>query len=191
MILMGSVGVMTTVAYFFIGLENALLLGVLAALAEVIPLIGPALGAIPALLVAAMTGDLTKVALVAIVYIVIQIIEGNVLVPIVMRNTIGISPFLVILSVLIGGAAGGFAGALLAVPIAAVGEILIEGFQTREVPVAQDPLAAEAIAGRSPDDDEDDDGDAADEEASEAGVAAPIGSLAAATNLQGRPPPNG
>jgi hypothetical protein len=78
---------------------------------------------------------------VAGVYVVIQLVEGNVLVPLVMRNTIGISPFLVILSVLIGGAAGGFAGALLAVPIAAAGEVLIEGLQAREVPVAQDASA--------------------------------------------------
>ena len=74
-------------------------------------------------------------------YLVLQLIEGNVLVPLVMRNTIGISPFLVILSVLIGGAAGGFVGALLAVPIVAAGEVLIEGLQAREVPIAQDPNA--------------------------------------------------
>ena len=59
-----------------------------------------------------------------------------------MRNTVGISPFLVILSVLVGAAAGGFVGALLAVPIAATGEVLIEGLQAREVPVAQDPTSA-------------------------------------------------
>jgi len=187
---MGTIGLGTTVAYTLLGVPAALLLGLFSALAEAIPIVGPLIGAIPAILVAATVSPQLALT-VAVVYLVLQIIEGNVLVPIVMRNTIGISPFLVILSVLIGGAAGGFAGALLAVPIAAVGEILIEGFQTREVPVAQDPLAAEAIAGRSPDDDEDDDGDAADEEASEAGVAAPIGSLAAATNLQGDRPPNG
>ena len=56
-----------------------------------------------------------------------------------MRNTVGISPFLVMLSVLAGAAAGGFVGALLAVPIAATAEILLEGLQAREVPVAQDP----------------------------------------------------
>ena len=110
---------------------------------------------------------------VAGVYVVLQIIEGNVLVPIVMRNTIGISPFLVIISVLIGGAAGGFAGALLAVPIAAVGEILIEGFQRREVPVAQDPLAMDAIAGRAA---EPDDGDDDDEARGPDATAVPAGS---------------
>ena len=59
-----------------------------------------------------------------------------------MRNTVGISPFLVIFSVLVGAAAGGFVGALLAVPIAATVEILLEGLQAREVPVAQDPASA-------------------------------------------------
>jgi predicted PurR-regulated permease PerM len=118
------------------------LLGLLAALAEAIPIVGPLLGAIPAVLVAATISPQLALA-VAGVYLVLQLIEGNVLVPVVMRNTTGISPFLVILSVLIGGAAGGFVGALLAVPIAAAGEVLIEGLQAREVPVAQDPSAVE------------------------------------------------
>jgi predicted PurR-regulated permease PerM len=77
------------------------------------------------------------------VYLVLQIIEGNVLVPLVMRNTVRISPFLVILSILVGAAAGGFVGALLAVPIAAMGEVVIEGLQAREVPVAQNPVAGD------------------------------------------------
>jgi len=109
---------------------------------EAIPIVGPLLGAIPALLVAATISPQLIVA-VAGVYLVLQLIEGNVLVPLVMRNTTGISPFLVILSVLIGGAAGGFLGALLAVPIAAAGEVLIEGLQARETPIAQDPTTAE------------------------------------------------
>ena len=109
---------------------------------EAIPIVGPLLGAIPAILVAATVSPELAVV-VALIYLVLQFVEGNVLVPIVMRNTIGISPFLVILSVLIGGAAGGFVGALLAVPIAAAGEVLIEGLQAREVPVAQDPTSGE------------------------------------------------
>jgi predicted PurR-regulated permease PerM len=160
LILMGAIGLGTSVAYTLLGVPAALLLGLFAALAEAIPIVGPLIGAIPAVLVAATVSPQLALA-VAGVYIVLQIIEGNVLVPIVMRNTIGISPFLVIISVLIGGAAGGFAGALLAVPIAAVGEILIEGFQRREIPVAQDPLAADAIAGRAAEADADDDDDKA------------------------------
>jgi predicted PurR-regulated permease PerM len=145
LILMSALGVATATAYSLLGVPSALLLGLLAALAEAIPIVGPFLGAVPAVLVAATISPQLALA-VAGVYLVVQLIEGNVLVPLVMRNTTGISPFLVILSVLIGGAAGGFVGALLAVPIAAAGEVLIEGLQAREVPVAQDPTVAESTA---------------------------------------------
>jgi predicted PurR-regulated permease PerM len=143
LILMGSVGAMTTVAYFIIGLEGALLLGVLAALAEAIPLIGPALGAIPALLVAAMTGDLSKVAIVAVVYLVIQVIEGNVLVPMVMRRTMAVPPFLVMTGILIGAAVGGVIGALLAVPLVAALLAVFERLQARETVVPAEPATAQ------------------------------------------------
>jgi predicted PurR-regulated permease PerM len=145
LILMSTIGIGTGIAYTLLGVPASLLLGLFAALAEAIPIVGPLIGAIPAVLVAATVSP--QLALVvAGVYLVLQIIEGNVLVPIVMRNTIGISPFLVIISVLIGGAAGGFAGALLAVPIAAVGEIVVEGLQARRVPVAQDPTSTSSDA---------------------------------------------
>ena len=142
LILMGTIGVATAIAYTLLGVPAGLLLGLLAALAEGIPIVGPLLGAIPAVLVAATVSPQLALMVLA-VYVVIQFVEGNILVPLVMRNTTGISPFLVILSVLVGGAAGGFVGALLAVPIAAAGEVLIEGLQAREVPVAQDPTGVE------------------------------------------------
>jgi predicted PurR-regulated permease PerM len=148
LILMGSIGIATSIAYTLLGVPAALLLGLIAALAEAIPIVGPLLGAIPAIVVAATVSPELALA-VAGVYLVLQLIEGNVLVPLVMRNTVGVSPFLVILSVLIGGAAGGVLGALLAVPIAAATEVLIEGFQDREVPVAQDPTAVETTDDES------------------------------------------
>jgi predicted PurR-regulated permease PerM len=143
LILMAALGIATSIAYTLLGVPGALLLGLFAALAEGIPIVGPLIGAIPAVLVAATVSPELALA-VAGVYLVLQLIEGNILVPIVMRNAVGISPFLVIFSVLIGGAAGGFLGALLAVPIAAAGEVLIEGLQSRDVPVAQDATAIES-----------------------------------------------
>ncbi|MEO8625224.1 MAG: AI-2E family transporter [Candidatus Limnocylindrales bacterium] len=139
LILMGSIGLATTIAYVLIGLEGALLLGVIAALAEAIPLVGPALGAVPALLVAALTGRIEVVILVAVVYVVIHIVEGNVLVPIVMRNTIGIPPLLVVISILAGGAIAGIAGALLSVPLAAALLVVVERLQARDEPVPLSP----------------------------------------------------
>jgi predicted PurR-regulated permease PerM len=158
--LMATIGVATGVAYTLLGVPAALLLAVIAALCEAIPIIGPLLGAIPAVLFAATVSP-ELALLVCLVYVAIQFIEGNVLVPLVMRNTIGLSPFLVIVSLLIGTAVAGIAGALVAVPIAASIEVVLERLQAREVPVAPDPSAAR--------DDEADDG--SDEEAEEHGPA--------------------
>ncbi len=142
LILMGTMGVATGVAYTLLGLPGALLLALIAAFAEAIPIIGPLLGAIPAILVAATVSPELAV-IVAGVYIVIQLVEGSVLVPLVMRNTIGLSPLLVLLSLLVGAAVGGLLGAFLAVPIVASIEIVLARLQARESPVAQDPAAIE------------------------------------------------
>jgi predicted PurR-regulated permease PerM len=81
--------------------------------------------------------------IVAGVYVIIQLVEGSVLVPLVMRNTIGISPLLVLLSLLVGAAVGGLVGAFLAVPIAASVEIVLSRLQDRKTPVALDAAAIE------------------------------------------------
>ena len=141
--LMAALTVMTGFAYTVLGLPAALLLALIAGLAEVVPIVGPALGVGPAILVAvSLKPDVLPWVVIA--YVVIQVIEGNVLVPIVMRNAIGVSPLLIILSLLAGSALGGFAGALVAVPVAAAVEAILERLQDREVPIAQDASAARA-----------------------------------------------
>jgi predicted PurR-regulated permease PerM len=143
LILMAAIGIATGVAYSLLGVPGALLLALIAALTEAIPIVGPLLGAIPAVLVAATVSP--ELALVvALIYLALQFIEGNVLVPMVMRNTIGISPLLVLVSLLVGAAVAGLVGAFLAVPIAASVEIVIARLQAREKPVAQDPAAIES-----------------------------------------------
>jgi predicted PurR-regulated permease PerM len=142
LILMGAMGAATGIAYTVLGLPGALLLALIAAITEAIPIVGPLLGAIPAVLVATTVSP-ELALIVAGVYVVLQLLEGSVLVPLVMRNTVGISPLLVLLSVLIGAAVGGIVGALLAVPIAASVEIVLARLQARETPVAQDPAAIE------------------------------------------------
>jgi predicted PurR-regulated permease PerM len=150
---MGAIFAMTTVAYFVLGLPNALLLGVIAGLAEIIPIVGPLLGAIPALLVAAVTGQIDLVLLVAGVYVVIQVVEGNVLVPMVMKSTIGVPPFLVVVSLVIGAAAGGLVGALLAVPLVAAVVVILERAQDRETTVTLEG----SVGAETPTEDERDD----------------------------------
>lgn len=141
LILMVTIGLATGAACTLLGVPGSLLLGLISGLTEAIPLVGPFLGAVPAVVMAATVSPQLAIT-VAGVYLVLQLIEGNVLVPIVMRHSVGISPFLVILSLLVGGAVGGLLGAFLAVPIAAAAELMVEGLQAREEPVAQDPTAA-------------------------------------------------
>jgi predicted PurR-regulated permease PerM len=137
LVLMVALGVATGVAYTVLGLPSGPVLGVIAGLAEVIPLVGPAIGVVPALLIAAaFRPDLLLVVIV--VYLVIQLVESNFLVPFVMRNAVGVSPFLLSVSLLAGGAIGGLLGALIAVPVVAAMEAVFERMQDRETPVAQD-----------------------------------------------------
>jgi predicted PurR-regulated permease PerM len=141
--LMVAMGLMAGIAYAILGVPGALLLGLIAALTVAIPIIGPLLGAVPAVLVAATVS--TELALlVAVLLVVIQFVHGSILMPIVMRHAVGISPLLVLVSLLIGAAAGGFIGAMLAVPVAASLEIALQRLQAREEPVAQDPSSVEA-----------------------------------------------
>ena len=138
--IMASIGIATGVAYTVIGLPASLLLALIAAIAEIIPIIGPFIGAVPAVLMATTISP-QAVVLTLVVYVAIQFIEGNILVPMIMRNTVGLSPFIVLLSLLLGGAVGGIAGAIVAVPLVAGAEVILERLQDREVPVPIDPTA--------------------------------------------------
>lgn len=152
--LMTTVGVVTTLAYLVLGLENAILLGVIAGLTEVIPIVGPAIGAIPAIVSAFLSGGPELALLVVGVYVIIQLLEGQILVPIVMRRSVGMPPFLVIVSLLVGGAVAGLVGALLAVPMAAALIVVLENMQARSVSVPLTPAEPD-----EPDPDEDEDGE--------------------------------
>ena len=143
LIAMVVIGAVTTVFLFVIHVKAALPLGILAGIAKFIPIVGSIFAAIPAIAMAFIDSP-HKALVVGLGYIVIQFLEGAVLVPIVMRNSVGLSPFLVIVSLLVGAAAGGLPGALLAVPVAAALEVVVRRLQAREVPVAVDPAAIDA-----------------------------------------------
>jgi predicted PurR-regulated permease PerM len=125
LLLMLAIGVMATVGYIALGLPNPALLGVVAALFEIIPMVGPFLAFAPAVLVALATLDPTHAVLVAVYALIIQQIESNVLVPRVMGRTVGVSPLTVMLGILIGGALAGLPGAFLAVPIAGAVQVVL------------------------------------------------------------------
>src|SRR5437867_7915358 len=94
------------------------------AVADLIPTVGATLGALVAVIVAAFSSIGDAVAT-AIYFIVYQQVENYVIVPRVMRQAVDLSPAMVIVSVLIGGSLAGFAGALLALPIAAAAKVVL------------------------------------------------------------------
>lgn len=113
------IGGMSAVFYYIVGLDYALLLGVFMGIAELIPYIGPYLGAIPAILVALSVSQ-TKGVIVIIGIIILQQIEGVIITPRVIDNKVGIHPLLTIFAVLAGGYLWGIVGAIIAVPLTAV-----------------------------------------------------------------------
>lgn len=114
-----SVGVAAGVGSALLGVQYPLVIGLLAFLFEFIPLVGPVLGMIPAVVIAFFQSP--GLALWVIVYfIVLQQIEANIIVPRVSGHAVGLHPLAVLLALLAGVELGGLGGALLAVPVAGV-----------------------------------------------------------------------
>jgi hypothetical protein len=118
---------MALVAYLLIGLPNALVLALVAGVLEAVPMIGPLLGAIPAAVIALSIAP-SKLIWVIVATIVIQQIENSLLVPRVMRKAVGINPFVSLLSLFAFSSLFGIAGALMAIPIAAIVQLLLDRF---------------------------------------------------------------
>ena len=122
---MAAVGLITSFAYWAIGLPSALLLGVIAGLLEIVPYFGPVIAAILAILTAA-TESLTLVFLTLLTIIVVQTINRNVVILTVMSRAVRVHPAVVALSVIPIYWVFGILGLFLVVPICVVGKILIQ-----------------------------------------------------------------
>ena len=119
------IGLLSGGGVLLLGLPYPFLLAVLAGLTEAIPIIGPFIGGAPAVLIALATDGPLKAGEVAVLYLVIQQIEGTTLVPLVMNRVVQLNPLTVTVAILLGSALLGVVGALLAVPAAAVIQMLV------------------------------------------------------------------
>jgi predicted PurR-regulated permease PerM len=119
-----AVALAAFIAYALIGLPYTLVLAIFAGIMELVPIFGPALGAIPALLVA-LSIDPGKALWVVIATIVIQMLENTVLVPRIMKYSMGVNPIIVLLSLIAFSSVFGFMGAILALPLAAMIQLLV------------------------------------------------------------------
>lgn len=124
-ILSAVVGVLTYIGLVILGVEFALPLAIIAGLFEVVPVVGPILAAIPAVLIGFTVSPLFA-ALVGGLYLAIQQLENHLIVPQVMKRAVGLNPLLVILAITVGGRLLGIAGALLAVPLAVVIQLVVQ-----------------------------------------------------------------
>ena len=119
------IGLLSGIGVALLGVPYSVLLGMIAALTEVLPIVGPWISGSVAVLVAVATQGLLKGVEVLALFVVIQTIEGNTLVPYVMYRTTALNPLTVLVAVLAGGAIMGLVGAVLAVPVAVVLEVLV------------------------------------------------------------------
>jgi predicted PurR-regulated permease PerM len=118
------VGIMVSVGLGVLGLPFWLLVGMVAGLFNIIPLVGPWVGAVPGVIIALTTRDVGTALWVAGIMAGAQQIDNHFISPLVMQRAVKLHPAAVLLALLAGGSLGGFFGLLLAVPTAAVVKIL-------------------------------------------------------------------
>ncbi len=141
------IGVMALIVYLIIGLPNALVLALVAAAMEAVPMVGPFLGAIPASVIALSISPMKLVWVVAGT-VVIQQLENNLLVPRVMRKAVGVNPFVSLLAIFAFSSLFGIAGALMAIPIAAIIQLLLDRFVFQKVEIEQEQSTGRDEASR-------------------------------------------
>ncbi len=120
-----SVGLIVGLGLWVLGVPYALLLGILSALLEFIPVIGPILSAIPGILVA-LAQSWVLAVVVWVFYVIVGQVEGQVLIPNIMKRAVGLKPLITIIAVLVGARLFGVVGILLAVPVAVVIKVFVE-----------------------------------------------------------------
>ncbi len=121
------IGVLSLIAYTLIGLPYAIPLAIFAGIMETVPVIGPILGAVPALILG-YTVDPNKALLVFLATAIIQQIENNILVPRVMKRAVGVNPLVTLLALAAFGSLFGLLGAVVAIPLAAIIQLLLDRF---------------------------------------------------------------
>lgn len=135
------IGVLSTVAFYLIGLRYALLLGVWSGLTEFVPIIGPFVGGGTAVITAFLQ-DSDKALYTAVAVVVIQQLESNLITPLVMAKVADVHPFVTLFAIMLFGTVFGFLGILLSVPIVLVVWTVVQVLWVeRAIDTDEDPVA--------------------------------------------------
>ena len=153
------VGVVTFVGLLLLGVfvdpvfgQFAVLLAVIAGILELVPIIGPTIAAIPAALIG-LTAGLEATVLVVALYVVIQQLENNLLVPKIQGDAVRLHPSVVIFAIVLGATIAGLLGAILALPVTAVAREIYEYLAAKlpdEAPATAGSFPVKTEAGPGP-----------------------------------------
>jgi len=131
--LMVSIATLTFIALIILRMPYALTLAVLAGFCEFIPAVGPLIAAIPAVIIALSTGGFLWALIVAGVYYIIQWCENNLLVPLIMRRAVGLSPVAILFAMMVGisfpNTIHPVVGVMLSIPLATIIVLFLEDWQ--------------------------------------------------------------
>lgn len=124
------VGILSTIILYFIGIDYALIIGIIAGICNMIPYIGPLVGTVLAVVMALLSGQPITAVWAIIGMFVVQQVDNNLLAPKIVGDSVGLHPVFTMLAILIGGNVGGLIGMLIAVPVAASLKILLSKWYT-------------------------------------------------------------
>ncbi len=125
------VGSLTFISLLILGTDYALLLGILAALLEIVPYVGPIMvGIISFVVILPESATLAFIAV--IIFLLIQQLENHVLVPLIIGRAVGIDPVMIVIAILAGGTLAGLTGAIIAVPVAIILQELIDDWSLKK-----------------------------------------------------------
>ena len=138
------IGVMCFVVLIIFDIPYALLVSVIVGVTDIIPFFGPYLGAIPCTLLILLSDEPIKALYFVIIIVVVQQVEGNIISPKIIGDTIGLSPFWVITAMIIGGGLFGLAGMLMGVPVVAIAFFILKKSTEKRLKTKEMPLATSA-----------------------------------------------
>jgi predicted PurR-regulated permease PerM len=132
LLLSAIIGTMTLVGLTIIGVPYAVLLSLVAAIGEAVPMIGPIVSAVPAIIIAFFVSPVQGFLTLGL-YIVIQQLENNLVVPKVMGRAVSLHPVAVMLALLAGSELMGVTGAILAVPVTAALSVIVDEVRSQRI----------------------------------------------------------
>ncbi|MDD2730796.1 MAG: AI-2E family transporter [Candidatus Portnoybacteria bacterium] len=124
LLLMLIVGLMIYIGLTLLKVKFALTLALIAGLLEIVPYIGPILGAVPALAMSFLQSPLL-IFVVAALFVLVQQMENYIFTPLILRKVVGLNPLIIMISIIVGGKLGGVLGAVVAVPLVAAVSVFL------------------------------------------------------------------